>query len=229
MKGAGMMAVFNNIANQYDEWYSQKKGAFVDRVETDLAFGMLKLEPGMKVLDVGCGTGNFSMKLAEMGYVVTGIDVSEEMLKVALRKAAEKSLSISYLRMDATELGFDDGAFDVVLTMAAVEFIEDTDRAVEEMFRVVKNGGQVLIGTINADSDWGEYYQTKKLQGNSIYRYAAFKTIGDLKAWNPDKLVRTGACLYVPPFADEEEFTIERERELSGKRRGGYVCALWRK
>lgn len=221
------MAIFNGIAAQYDDWYSQKKGAFVDRVETDLAFGMLKLEPGMSVLDVGCGTGNFSMKMAERGCVVTGIDVSEEMLKVAREKAAEKSLSISYLQMDATELGFDDGAFDVVLTMAAVEFIEDTARAVEEMFRVVKNGGQVLIGTINADSDWGEYYQTKKLQGNSIYRYAVFKTIEDLKVWEPEKLVGTGACLFIPPFADEEEYTIEREKELSGKRRGGYVCALW--
>lgn len=222
-----MMAVFNNIATQYDDWYSQKKGAFVDRVETDLAFGMLKLELGMKVLDVGCGTGNFSMKLAERGCVVTGIDVSEEMLKVAREKAAEKSLSISYLQMDATELAFDDGAFDVVLTMAAVEFIEDTARAVEEMFRVVKNGGQVLIGTINADSDWGDYYQAKKLQENSIYRYAAFKTIDDLKAWELGELAETGACLFIPPFAAEEEFTIEREKELSGKRRGGYVCALW--
>lgn len=57
--------------------------------------------------------------------------------------------------------------------MAAVEFIEDSARAVTEMFRVAKTGGQVLIGTINADSDWGEYYQTKKEQGISIYRYAS--------------------------------------------------------
>ena len=224
-----MMAVFNNIATEYDEWYSQKKGAFVDRVETDLAFSLLKLETGMKVLDVGCGTGIFSMKLAEKGCIVTGIDVSEGMLAVAREKAAEKKLPISYLQMDATALEFDDGAFDAVLAMAAVEFIEVTARAVEEMFRVVKNGGQVLIGTINADSDWGEYYQTKKMQEDSIYRYASFKTIGDLKVWNPKKLVGTGACLFIPPFADEQEFTVERERELSGKRRGGYVCALWRK
>ena len=222
------MAIFNGIAAQYDDWYSQKKGHFIDRVETDLAFAMLKLEPGMRVLDVGCGTGNFSMKLAGMGCVVTGIDISEEMLKVARGKAAEKSLSISYLQMDATELGFDDGAFDVVLAMAAVEFIKDIARAVKEMFRVAKVGGQILIGTINADSEWGEYYQTKKMQGDSIYRYADFKTIEDLKEWNPEKLVRTGSCLYISPFADEAEYTIEREKELSEKRRGGYVCALWR-
>lgn len=222
------MAIFNSIAAQYDDWYSQKKGAFVDRVETDLAFGMLKLEPGMKVLDVGCGTGNFSMKLAGMGCVVTGIDVSEEMLKVARGKAAELDLSISYFQMDATELAFEDSAFDVVLAMAAVEFIEDTAQAVKEMFRVTKVGGQILIGTINADSDWGDYYQAKKLQGNSIYRYADFKTIEDLKAWNTEKLVQTGTCLFIPPFAAEEEFTIEREKELSKIMRGGYICALWR-
>jgi len=223
------MAIFNSIAAQYDEWYIQKKGHFVDAVETDLALGMLKLDPGMSVLDVGCGTGNFSMKLAEMGCVVTGIDGSEAMLKVARGKAAEKNMSISYLQMDATELTFEEGTFDAVVSMAAVEFIEDSARAVTEMFRVAKTGGQVLIGTINADSDWGEYYQTKKEQGNSIYRYASFKTINDLKAWNPDKLVGTGACLFIPPLAAEEEFTIKREEELSETMRGGYLCALWRK
>jgi ubiquinone/menaquinone biosynthesis C-methylase UbiE len=223
------MAIFNGIAAEYDDWYSQKKGAFVDRVETDLALSMLKLESGMTVLDVGCGTGNFSMKLAGMGCIVTGIDVSEEMLNVAREKAAEKSLSISYLQMDATELTFEEGTFDAIVSMAAVEFIEDSARAVTEMFRVAKTGGQVLIGTINADSDWGEYYQTKKEQGNSIYRYASFKTINDLKAWNPDKLVGTGACLFIPPLAAEEEFTIKREEELSETMRGGYICALWRK
>lgn len=223
------MAIFDSIAAQYDEWYIQKKGHFVDAIETDLALAMLKLDPGMNVLDVGCGTGNFSMKLAERGCVVTGIDGSEAMLKVARRKAAEKNLSISYLQMNATELTFEEGTFDVVVSMAAVEFIEDSARAVAEMFRVSNIGGKVLIGTINADSDWGEYYQTKKEQGNSIYRYASFKTINDLKAWNPDKLVGTGACLFIPPLAAEEEFTIEREEELSETMRGGYICALWRK
>lgn len=223
------MAIFNGIAAEYDDWYSQKKGAFVDRVETDLALSMLKLESGMTVLDVGCGTGNFSMKLAGMGCIVTGIDVSEEMLNVAREKAAEKSLSISYLQMDATELIYQEEIFDAVVSIAAVEFIEDTAQAVKEMFRVAKVGGQILIGTINADSDWGDYYQAKKLQENSIYRYAAFKTIDDLKAWQLGKLAETGACLFIPPFAAEEEFTIEREKELSETMRGGYICALWRK
>jgi len=223
------MAIFNGIAAEYDDWYSQKKGAFVDRVETDLAHSMLKLESGMTVLDVGCGTGNFSMKLAGMGCIVTGIDVSEEMLNVAREKAAEKSLSISYLQMDATELIYQEEIFDAVVSIAAVEFIEDTAQAVKEMFRVAKVGGQILIGTINSDSDWGDYYQAKKLQENSIYHYAAFKTIDDLKAWEPGELAETGACLFIPPFAAEEEFTIEREKELSETMRGGYICALWRK
>ena len=71
------MAIFDQYAPQYDTWYDNKKGSFVDKVETELAFRLLKVEEGMKVLDCGCGTGNLSAKLAKLGCRVTGIDMSE--------------------------------------------------------------------------------------------------------------------------------------------------------
>jgi ubiquinone biosynthesis O-methyltransferase len=224
-----VMAIFNEFASEYDSWYNEKKGSFIDKVETDSAFQMLKMSAGMKVLDVGCGTGNFSIKLAKSGCHVTGIDVSEEMLLFARAKASEQNIKIHFLNMDAQNLQFPDNEFDMVISMAAIEFINDIPKALEEIFRVVKVGGQVLIGTINGDSDWGKLYKSEEVSKNSVFQYANFKTLDDIKELKPKNILKTGECLFISPFADEDEFNIERENELAGKRKGGYICALWKK
>ena len=107
----------------------------------------------MSVLDVGCGTGNFSIKLAKMGLNVTGIDVSDNMLDVARDKAKKGGLSIDFINMDARDMIFEDESFDGVISMAAIEFIQESEKVLNEMFRVVK-GGKIVIGTINRDSKW---------------------------------------------------------------------------
>ena len=62
-----------NTARNYDSWYETKQGRFIDLVETEAAFDWITLSPGAKVLDAGSGTGNFSIKLAEHGYLVTRV------------------------------------------------------------------------------------------------------------------------------------------------------------
>lgn len=108
------MAIFTDVASSYDAWYTSKMGAFVDQVETDLAFRLFPAEKGMKVLDVGCGTGNFSLKLAKRGCRVTGIDITDEMLEIARGKAAAESADIDFYNMDLYKLNFPDETFDAV-------------------------------------------------------------------------------------------------------------------
>ncbi|AMP20963.1 hypothetical protein AZF37_07130 [endosymbiont 'TC1' of Trimyema compressum] len=81
IEGDVKMAIFDKDASIYDAWFDMKLGKYADVVETAIAFDLLKPQKGMRILDVGCGTGNFSIKLAKLGCEVTGIDVSEEMLK----------------------------------------------------------------------------------------------------------------------------------------------------
>src|SRR5690554_353842 len=114
------MVVFDKEAEDYDQWYNSKLGSFVDRVETELAFKLFKPHKEMKILDVGCGTGNFSVKLAEMGCKVVGIDLSEKMLNIARAKIKE-DLDLEFHKMDACKLEFSDEEFDGVISMAAFE------------------------------------------------------------------------------------------------------------
>ena len=98
------MAIFDKEAINYDSWYTSKMGDFVDKVETELAMSLFKIEPGMKILDVGCGTGNFSIKLAEQGCRVVAIDQSKEMLENAIKKSEKKGLDIEFYCMDVYDM-----------------------------------------------------------------------------------------------------------------------------
>jgi len=223
------MAVFDVIADSYDQWYESPKGSFADRVETDLAFKLFQVQKGMRILDVGCGTGNFSIKLAEMGCRVTGIDISDKMLDVARKKAEKMGYQIDFYHMDVYNLQFEDEEFDGVFSMAAFEFITQPEKALDELFRVVKKGGQVLVGTISRDSSWGQLYLSEEVRENSVFKYAHFKTLDEMKSWKKENLIDAGECLFIPPDANEEEFNPENEQKLAGKTKGGYICALWRK
>ncbi|HSH36076.1 class I SAM-dependent methyltransferase [Schnuerera sp.] len=223
------MAIFDNEAINYDQWYESKLGEFVDKVETELAFSLFKPTSGMKILDVGCGTGNFSIKLAEMGCKVVGIDISEQMLNKARKKSKDKGLDIEFHSMDIYNINFPNESFDGVFSMAAFEFIKEPQKAYDEMYRVLKKNGNLLIGTINRDSKWGELYLSKPFQENSVFKYADFKSMDDLKSWNIKEVVDSGECLFIPPNIEEKDISIELEKQLSSSERGGFICALWKK
>lgn len=223
------MAIFDREASHYDKWYETKMGSYVDKVETDCALNLFKVKKGMKILDIGCGTGNFSIKLAKMGCKVVGIDISEEMLNIAEEKAKKEDLDIEFYNMDVYDLKFEKETFDGVFSMAAFEFIKKPEPALEEIFRVVKKDGHVLIGTINKDSKWGELYLSKEFQENTVFKYADFKTIEDISSWKEDKLIDIDTCLFIPPNVAEEDISIEKEIELSKREKGGFICALWKK
>lgn len=221
------LAIFDKEAINYDSWYSSKLGSFVDEVETSLAFRMFKAKEGMKILDIGCGTGNFSFKLAKMGCKVVGVDISDEMLSIAKEKAERDGIEIEFYNMDVYDLDFTDESFDAAFSMAAFESIREPERAINEIFRVVKEKGSILVGTINGESKWGELYRSEYFQKNSVFKYADFKNPEVFETIKPENLVKIGECLFIPPDSQEENINLEKEDELSRIERGGYICALW--
>ncbi len=223
------MPVFDREAVEYDDWYTTVLGKHADEAETKCVLDLLKPTPGMHVLDVGCGTGHFSFKLARMGCRVTGIDISGEMLALARRKALHEKLPVDFLPMDACRIGFSDATFDAVVSITAFEFMANPEESFNEMFRVLKRNGSLLIGTINRDSSWGSLYLAKKTDKESVFHYAHLRTLDELKRIHPADFAGSSECLFVSPYAEEAEITAERERALSASGKGGFICVLWTK
>ena len=221
--------MFDEKADTYDSWYQTGLGSFVDEVETKLAFDMFTPEKNMKVLDVGCGTGNFTLKLAQKQCFVVGIDISEKMLKIAREKIKDSDYGIEFYNMDIYSLEFPDEAFDAVFSMATFEFIHKPHAAFMELQRVLKPGGQILIGTINRDSHWGRKYLKAACRPDSIFRFASFMTLEELEGLDRENLLDSRECLFIPPSANKEQINWEEEKRLSKINSGGYICALWRK
>jgi ubiquinone/menaquinone biosynthesis C-methylase UbiE len=115
----------------------------------------LALRPGETVLDVGSGPGLLMADMADLvgpeGHV-TGIDLSDSMLALSRRRFADPPLRerISILKADATRLPFKTGQFDAAVSTQVYEYVPDVDRALAELFRVLRPGGRVLI----LDTDW---------------------------------------------------------------------------
>jgi len=224
------LALFDKEAINYDHWYETKIGKHVDRVETDCAFQLFQVKPGMHILDVGCGTGNFSLKLAQKGTGVVGVDISEKMLTIARKRAIQEEVSIEFKKMDSQNLQFPDEYFDGVISMATIEFIPNPEIMIDEMFRVCKKGGNILLGTINRDSDWGRLYQNHEFQKEvPVFKSAKLKSPEDLMKYRKEVLVQVKECLFIPPVIPESEISREKETELSSRNRGGFFCILWRK
>jgi ubiquinone/menaquinone biosynthesis C-methylase UbiE len=224
-----------NVAEAYDSWFDTPLGAFVDQTETRCAFGLLESLPGERILDVGCGTGNFSLKLAAAGAVVTGVDLSEEMLTVARRRAAGEGRSIDFLPGAGESLPFDDGSFDAAITMATLEFVDDPEKVLGEMLRVTRPGGRVLVGVINRDSPWGQLYNRIGKEGDPVFKDARLMNRSEVASLRPKRgpaitpPETIAACLYIPPDAPEGD--IGWVGEDAGREAGvapGFLCALWR-
>lgn len=104
------------------------------------------LQKGEKVLDISCGTGLVTFPVAEavgLEGFVTGIDLSEGMIDKASSLADEEGITnASFEHMDAEELDFSDAFFDAAINSLGLMYYPDPDKAIREMFRVVKPGGR---------------------------------------------------------------------------------------
>ncbi len=108
---------------------------------------------GGRVLDVGVGTG-LELPMFDSNVRVVGVDLSEPMLEIARKRVARQNLSnVEDLRvMDAMNLQFADGAFDVVVSPFVITTVPDPHRTLDEMARVLRPGGEiVIVNHIGAD------------------------------------------------------------------------------
>ena len=105
----------------------------------------LSLQEGQRVLDLGVGTG-LSLPLYPRNVQVTGVDLSDSMLREAQRKVRQEGLDhVTLLEMDAGQLAFADDAFDVVIAAFVISVVPDPIQVISEIKRVSRSDGKIVI------------------------------------------------------------------------------------
>lgn len=117
--------------------------------------------PGLRVADIGTGTGVLALELAGLGLDVVGIDLSEGMLEAAREKWAaietDTTGRVDFRRGDAHALPLEDESVDAAFAHMVLHSLEEPSRAIEEMARIVRPGGQViLVDFLAHDHTWME-------------------------------------------------------------------------
>jgi SAM-dependent methyltransferase len=145
MRGMWMAGDFGKIAQ-----YSTKSAeTFVDH---------LNLRPGMRVLDVACGTGGISIPAARKGARVTGLDHAPNLLEQARERAAAEKLEVTFDEGDAEQLPYPDGSFDLVMTRFGAMFAPRPDRVAAELARVCRSGGTIAMANWTAAGFVGKIF-----------------------------------------------------------------------
>lgn len=188
----GPMIAYGRIVKEYDErkdrivkYWGKRSESFLSQKRAELHSPMADRwmteirkyivgEPGrkLKILDVGCGTGFFTILLARQGHEVIGTDLTPEMVEKSRILAKEEGIACEFLQMDAENLDFPDETFDVVISRNLTWTLPDVEHAYQEWIRVLKRGGILL----NFDANYGmsDFADTKDLP-----KMHAHHTVGD--------------------------------------------------
>lgn len=119
----------------------------------------LNLKPGMRVLDVACGSGNQSIPAARRGAAVTGVDIAPNLIEQAEKWAASENLEIRFDEGDAENLPYRDAEFDVVMTMFGAMFAPRPERVSAELVRVCRPGGVIAMANWTPDGFVGRMFK----------------------------------------------------------------------
>ncbi len=115
------------------------------RAATERLLAEAQIEPGSRVLDVGCGMGKTSCELAGQGCMVVGLDIMPRMIKESKARAWQTGVTdrTTFLLCDARSLPFRTDSFDAIVVESVTVFMEEVEKAIEGYYRVVKKGGPV--------------------------------------------------------------------------------------
>lgn len=129
---------YKQLSKLYDTWL---RDLFWTEEMRDFGVEMAELSPGMRVLDVGCGTGFLTQGILRQTEDVYGLDITIHQIEKALKK-----VRIPIVRGDAEQLPFKGETFDAVLSSGSIEYWPSPVTALREMWRVLNPGGTALVG-----------------------------------------------------------------------------------
>jgi ubiquinone/menaquinone biosynthesis C-methylase UbiE len=219
--------LFDEWPERYDQWFTTPIGGLVKKYEAELLLDLLRPSQGEIILDAGCGTGVFTHDFLSRGAKVIGLDISLPMLRRSREKAREYPMQ-SVLG-DMLTLPFSKNSFDKVISVTALEFIQDGEGAIRELFRVAQKGGRIVVATLNSLSPWAARRKAEAKQKESIFEKVVFRSPDELRSLAPvDGVIRT-AIHFQKEDAPDVAATVEKEGCRKGLNTGAFIAARWNK
>ncbi|MDD5259037.1 MAG: class I SAM-dependent methyltransferase [bacterium] len=205
-----MSSVFNKYYKKYDFWYDTHQFAFMSELQA-----IKNVFPkNRRSLEIGVGTGRFAAALK----ITIGIDPSLKMLRLAEKRG------LNVYQGFGENIPFLHDAFDCVLIIITLCFVDDPKKVIAEAARVLKKNGRIIIGIVDKNSFLGKYYQRKK---SIFYKQAKFISVKEVT----DLLKNTGfgSINYQQTISVRPEKMERVEKPKKGYGQGGFVIIAARK
>jgi SAM-dependent methyltransferase len=168
----------SHSAKLYQAWHHSPQGRAMDRLVEESMPSLLDPQSGERLLDIGCGEGDHLILFSKMGLDISGVDASPYMIGRARERLGGCCTLKSAM---AEDLPFEDNAFDLVVFINTLEFLDDPLKALREAGRVARRG--LFIGAMNSLS-WN--CLANKLQGlfqDSLFNHIRFYSLWELKSY----------------------------------------------
>jgi len=195
-------APFDNYSNQYEQWFTKNQYAFLSELT---AIRSLIPKNG-KGVEIGVGSGIFAAPLK----IKDGCDPSDTMLE----KAAERGINVT--PCNAEDLPYADNTYDFALMVTTICFVDDPHKTFQEIHRILKPEGHIIIAFVDKESPVGQEYQLRK-EESLFYKEAAFfgtREICELLGDNGFKTEKICQTIFAKPHKISE---IEQVREGFGE------------
>ncbi|RFU69689.1 class I SAM-dependent methyltransferase [Peribacillus saganii] len=156
---------WDNFAKQWSQnssemWESGSRKKVIPFISSNL-------QPGDQVCDLGCGDGYGSLLLAKMGFNVTGLDISSEMVETAAKRAAGQT-NTTFVQGDLAELPFEENQFDAILAINSLEWTESPREVLSSIQKILKSGGVACFGILGPTAAPRQNYCFRRLYGEKV-------------------------------------------------------------
>ncbi|WP_289021381.1 class I SAM-dependent methyltransferase [uncultured Desulfobacter sp.] len=156
---------YQNYAKQYDQWFDENRQVYEAELRAVRSF----IPERLCGLEIGAGTGRFAVPLG----IQIGIEPVESMRKIARQRG------VDVLGGRAECLPFKDSSFELVLMVTVICFVNDIYKTFTESYRVLSDGGTIVIGMIDSGSPLGQTYLKHK-QNSLFYKQATFYSVDQI-------------------------------------------------
>jgi len=148
-------------------WMSGDYGHFATYLESGaLEFlSRINVEPGARILDVACGAGQTAIPMSRAGAKVTGVDIASNLIEQARARAQAENLDARFDEGDAEMLPYDDGSFDLVVSLIGAMFAPRPELVSAELKRVCRPGGKIIMGNWTPTGFVGQMF---KIHGKHV-------------------------------------------------------------